>query len=64
MNYCIVVFAIVIIISMITWIFDGRKNYRGPKIDEGLEVLEATKVDGGHVGGEKEIEEDTKAAMA
>ncbi|KXT12562.1 hypothetical protein AC579_2094 [Pseudocercospora musae] len=33
MNYCIVVFAIVFIISMIQWFVDGRKNYTGPKLD-------------------------------
>ncbi|KAF2096249.1 amino acid transporter [Rhizodiscina lignyota] len=32
MNYCIVAFAIIIIISTIQWIFDGRKNYEGPRI--------------------------------
>lgn len=32
MNYCIVAFAIVLLISMITWFVDGRKNYKGPKI--------------------------------
>lgn len=33
MNYCIVAFAIVIIISVIQWIVDGRKNYKGPQLD-------------------------------
>ena len=33
MNYCIVAFAIVLIISMIQWGVDGRKNYAGPKLD-------------------------------
>ena len=33
MNYCIVAFAIVIVISAIQWIVDGRKNYKGPQID-------------------------------
>ena len=32
MNYCIVAFAIVIIISAVQWIVDGRKNYEGPRI--------------------------------
>ena len=32
MNYCIVAFAIVLIVSALTWIFDGRKNYKGPQI--------------------------------
>lgn len=33
MNYCIVAFAIVIVISAIQWIVDGRKNYKGPELD-------------------------------
>lgn len=32
MNYCIVAFAIIIIVSAIQWIVDGRKNYEGPRI--------------------------------
>ena len=33
MNYAIVAFAVVLIISTLTWIFDGRKNYKGPQIE-------------------------------
>ncbi|KAK5949211.1 hypothetical protein OHC33_009752 [Knufia fluminis] len=33
MNYCIVAFAIILIISLIQWFIDGRKNYTGPKLD-------------------------------
>ena len=33
MNYAIVAFAIVLIISTLTWIFDGRKNFKGPQIE-------------------------------
>ena len=33
MNYAIVAFAVVLIISSLTWIFDGRKNYKGPQIE-------------------------------
>ena len=33
MNYCIVAFAIVIVISTIQWFVDGRKNYKGPQLD-------------------------------
>lgn len=33
MNYCIVAFAIVLLISVVQWFVDGRKNYRGPKIE-------------------------------
>ena len=34
MNYCIVAFAIIIVISTIQWFVDGRKNFKGPHIDE------------------------------
>ena len=33
MNYCIAAFAIVLIVSTIQWFVDGRKNFRGPKVD-------------------------------
>ena len=33
MNYCIVAFAIVLIVSVIQWFVDGRKNYKGPQLD-------------------------------
>lgn len=33
MNYCVVAFAIILIIASLTWIFDGRKNYTGPQLD-------------------------------
>jgi choline transport protein len=33
MNYCIVAFAIVLLISVVQWFVDGRKNYTGPKIE-------------------------------
>ena len=33
MNYCIAAFAIVLIVSVIQWFVDGRKNYTGPQID-------------------------------
>ncbi|KAK8190230.1 amino acid/polyamine transporter I [Phyllosticta capitalensis] len=69
MNYCVVVFAIVVLISLITWIFDGSKNYTGPKLDEGLEVLEVQKTrssDDGSAGDSKGVREgsDSKAAEA
>ncbi|KAL1598900.1 hypothetical protein SLS60_008045 [Paraconiothyrium brasiliense] len=40
MNYCIVAFAIIIIISTVQWFVDGRRNFTGPRTDLGLEVLE------------------------
>lgn len=39
MNYCIVAFAIVLLISMIQWFVDGRKNYKGPKVDIDMSML-------------------------
>ena len=42
MNYCIAAFGVVLIISVLQWIFDGRKNYTGPKVDD--RVLEAEAV--------------------
>lgn len=44
MNYCIVAFAIVLVISIIQWIVDGRKNYKGPQID--VAALTAGEVEG------------------
>ena len=54
-------FAIIIVISTIQWFVDGRKNFTGPRVDMGLEVLEAvqgqqTSVDSDR--GKKELEED------
>lgn len=43
MNYCVVAFVIILIISTIQWFVDGRENFTGPRIDMGLEVLEAVK---------------------
>ncbi|CAI6088268.1 unnamed protein product [Clonostachys chloroleuca] len=37
MNYCIVAFAVIVIISLVQWIVDGRKNYHGPRITTGLD---------------------------
>ncbi|KAI1798916.1 amino acid transporter [Daldinia bambusicola] len=38
MNYCIVAFGVILLISVVTWMFDGRKNYAGPHVEvEGLE---------------------------
>jgi len=39
MNYCVVAFFIILVISTVQWFVDGRKNYSGPKID--LDALQA-----------------------
>ena len=41
MNYCVVVFAVVLIISTVQWFVDGRKNYTGPKVELDNHVLTA-----------------------
>lgn len=33
MNYCIVAFGIILLIAVLNWVLDGRKHYRGPKLD-------------------------------
>lgn len=32
-DYCIVAFAIIVIISVFQWIVDGRKNFTGPRVN-------------------------------
>ena len=39
LDYAVVAFAIVLIISSLQWFFDGRKNYKGPHIEIGEEVI-------------------------
>jgi choline transport protein len=41
MNYCVVAFAIVLLISVAQWLIDGRKNYRGPRVEVDDHVLVA-----------------------
>ena len=33
MNYCVAAFAIVLVVSVVQWFVDGRKNYTGPRLD-------------------------------
>lgn len=33
MNYCVAAFGIIIVISAIQWVIDGRKNFTGPRTD-------------------------------
>ncbi|KAI9042392.1 GABA permease GabA [Aspergillus affinis] len=33
MNYCIVAFAIIVTVSVVQWIVDGRKNFKGPRVE-------------------------------
>ncbi|KAF2860122.1 putative amino acid permease [Piedraia hortae CBS 480.64] len=43
MNYCIVVFAVVLGVSVVQWWVDGRKNYVGPQQGVGGKAMEAEK---------------------
>lgn len=70
MNYCIVAFGVILFIAGFQWIFDGRKNFTGPKVDVhalrhgtveavvGAEVVEAEKAeqsgDSGSLSGKQE----------
>ncbi|WVQ79456.1 hypothetical protein IAT38_001555 [Cryptococcus sp. DSM 104549] len=45
MNYAVVVFGIIFIISVITWIIDGRKNFIGPRDLGALLELARSEVD-------------------
>jgi hypothetical protein len=58
MNYCIVAFGIILLISGATWLIDGRKHYKGPSLDiegmlngkvEGMDPLEHQTSDKGAV---------------
>jgi hypothetical protein len=47
MNYCIVAFGVILLISCTTWIVDGRKHYKGPKVDIYAMLEGKTAGDGG-----------------
>lgn len=47
MNYCIVAFAIVLLISVVQWFIDGRKNFHGPKVEIEDQVLVAAPTNDG-----------------
>ena len=47
MNYCIVAFAIVLLISIAQWFIDGRKNFHGPKVEIEDQVLVAAPTNDG-----------------
>jgi choline transport protein len=44
MNYCVVAFGVIMVISALQWIFDGRKTYQGPRVT--LEVIHQEIVQG------------------
>lgn len=32
-DYCVVVFFIILVISIVQWFIDGRKNFSGPRVN-------------------------------
>ena len=54
MNYCVVAFAIIIVIALTQWIIEGRREYTGPRID--TTALQQGEVVGMADEGEKKIE--------
>jgi len=53
MNYAVVAFAIVLVVSVIQWWVDGRKNFRGPRV----EVMDAMRK--GEIVGEGDVSAGT-----
>jgi choline transport protein len=58
MNYCSAAIGVIALVSLVTWVVDGRKNFRGPQID----VLNATEAEKEGVGlGVKRRQEHEKS---
>ncbi|KAG6995765.1 hypothetical protein G7Y79_00042g078700 [Physcia stellaris] len=54
MNYCVVVFFIILMISIVQWFVDGRKNYKGPQVElVGEGILGDPTSRNGYADGEK-----------
>ncbi|KAI1490938.1 amino acid/polyamine transporter I [Biscogniauxia mediterranea] len=72
MNYCVVAFGVILLISGVTWIFDGRKHYKGPCVDieglmmqgkvEGMEPPVHVHVHHHHANATDDSDEKAKAA--
>ena len=54
MNYCVVVFFIILMVSVFQWFIDGKKNFTGPRIDIGA-------LQNGEVVGMEPASEDQSA---
>ena len=46
MNYCVVAFAVIVLISAVQWVVDGRKNFVGPRITIGTDMDEQSQSKG------------------
>lgn len=69
MNYCVVVFFIILVISIIQWFVDGKKNYSGPRINieqlqngevVGVAPVTSDNLEAGNASGETLRGEDKK----
>lgn len=63
MNYCIAAFAVILLISTIQWFVDGRKNYKGPVMDESA-LVNAQIISGIDQGFETERDQMEKSVSA
>jgi len=52
MNYCVVVFFIIVVVSIVQWFVDGKKNFTGPRIN--VEALQNGEVVGMDPGSSSE----------
>lgn len=53
MNYAVAAFGVVLVIAIVQWLVDGRKNYEGPHIDPA--AMSKGVVEGITGGAESEI---------
>lgn len=76
MNYCIVAFGVILLISGATWFLDGRKHYTGPSLDvegmlngkvegmEGMDPLQDPLPNENEVSDSDKVAVDSKEAAA
>jgi len=65
MNYCVVVFFIILVVSVFQWFIDGRKNFTGPRVDiDALQNGEVVGMEPGYSedGSAGSLGEETKVA--
>ena len=53
MNYCSAAFGIIGLVSVVTWVFDGRKNFTGPQTPGVVNAIEAKTHEGLQIGEKK-----------
>lgn len=53
MNYCIAAFGVVLVISAIQWFVDGRKNFKGPRMEHDVLVAQSSHPDSNEINWEQ-----------